>query len=180
MKITFDAGSDPEAASNKGKIHFIPHKLTSPRQTGNTRFRCRFRLAARTGTRHLDRLMPTIAIVFGILLSALGLGAYVGTGSHSVTALIPAFLGAPILLCGILAGIFPKARMHVMHVAALLGLLGTAGGLGMGLPNVQALMDGTAARPFAVSMQLAMGVISLLFLAFCVKSFIDARRARKA
>jgi hypothetical protein len=176
MKIAFDAGSDPEAASNRGTIHFIPDKLTSPRQTGNTRFRCRFRLAARTGTRHLDRLMPTIAIVFGILLSALGLGAYVGTGSHSVTALIPAFLGAPILL----AGIFPKARMHVMHVAALLGLLGTAGGLGMGLPKLQALMDGTAERPFAVSMQLGMGVISLLFLAFCVKSFIDARRARKA
>ena len=123
--------------------------------------------------------MPTIAIVFGILLSALGLGAYVGTGSQSVTALIPAFLGAPILLCGILAGIFPKARMHVMHVAALLGLLGTAGGLGMGLPKVGALMAGTAERPVAVSLQLAMGAISIVFLVFCVKSFIDARRARK-
>ena len=88
--------------------------------------------------------MHTIAITFGILLSALGLGAYVGTGSESITALIPAFLGAPILLCGILAKIFPNARMHVMHVAALLGLLGTAGGLGMGLPKVLTLIAGTA------------------------------------
>jgi hypothetical protein len=124
--------------------------------------------------------MPTIAIVFGVLLSALGLGAYLGTASQSITALIPAFLGAPILLCGILGGIFPKARMHVMHVAVLLGLLGTAGGLGMGLPKLGTLIAGTAERPIAVSLQLAMGAISLAFVAFCVKSFIDARRARNS
>lgn len=123
--------------------------------------------------------MPTISIVFGILLSALGLGAYVGTGSESVTALIPAFLGAPILLCGIIAGIFSKARMHVMHVAALLGLLGTVP-LAMSLPKVGTLIAGTAELPFATTMQLAMGTISVVFLAFCVKSFIDARRARKS
>lgn len=123
--------------------------------------------------------MPTIAITFGILLSALGIGAYVGTGSESVTALIPAFLGAPILLCGIIAGIFPKARMHVMHVAALLGLLGTVP-LAMALPKVGTLIAGTAERPFATTIQLAMGTISVAFLAFCVKSFIDARRARKS
>ena len=45
---------------------------------------------------------------------------------------------------------------------------------------VGALLDGTAARPLASGMQIAMGAVCLIFLILCVKSFIDARRARKA
>lgn len=123
--------------------------------------------------------MPVIAIVFGLLLDLLGIAAYFATGSTHVTALIPVFFGTPILLCGILAKAQPAIRKHVMHVAAVFGLLGTLGGLGMGLPKVGALLAGTAERPLAISLQIAMGAISLVFLALCVKSFIDARRARK-
>jgi hypothetical protein len=123
--------------------------------------------------------MPTLAIVFGLILDAMGVGAYLASGAKSVTALIPAFFGTPILVCGLLAKFLPGIRMHVMHVAALFGLLGTLGGLGMGLPKVGALIAGTLERPMAVSMQLALGTVSLVFLALCVKSFIDARRARK-
>ncbi len=123
--------------------------------------------------------MPTLAIVFGLILDAMGVGAYLASGAKSVTALIPAFFGTPILVCGLLAKFLPGIRMHVMHVAALFGLLGTLGGLSMGLPKVGALIAGTLERPMAVSMQLALGTVSLVFLALCVKSFIDARRARK-
>jgi len=126
------------------------------------------------------RHMPTLAIVFGIILDALGFGAYVATGSHSPTALIPAFFGTIIFLCGLLSVFIPKIRMHLMHVAALVGLLGTLGGLGMGLPKLGALIAGTAERPLAAGMQIAMGVLCLVFLVLCVKSFIDARRARKS
>jgi hypothetical protein len=66
-----------------------------------------------------------------------------------------------------------------MHVAAGTALVGTLGGLGMGLPKLGALLDGTAARPLATGMQIAMGIVCLVFLALCVKSFIDARRAKK-
>jgi len=124
--------------------------------------------------------MPTLAIVFGIILDALGFGAYVATGSHSPTALIPAFFGTIIFLCGLLSVFIPKIRMHLMHVAALVGLLGTLGGLGMGLPKLGSLIAGTAERPLAAGMQIAMGVLCLDFLVLCVKSFIDARRARKS
>jgi lysylphosphatidylglycerol synthetase-like protein (DUF2156 family) len=123
--------------------------------------------------------MPTLAIVFGLILDALGLGAYFFSEAKSVTALIPAFFGTTILLCGIIGTKFHKARMHVMHVAALVGLLGTLGGLGMGLPKVGALLAGTAERPMAVTMQIVMGVVSLVFLALCVKSFVDARILKK-
>ncbi len=123
--------------------------------------------------------MPTLAIVFGLILDAMGLGAYLASGAKSITALIPAFFGTPILVCGLLAKFVPGIRMHVMHVAALFGLLGTLGGLGMGLPKLGGLIAGTIERPMAPIMQIALGSVSLAFLALCVKSFIDARRARK-
>ena len=124
--------------------------------------------------------MPTLAIVFGILLDAMGFGSYVATGAQSLTALIPAIFGTIIFLSGLLSVFVPKIRMHLMHVAALTGLLGTLGGLGMGLPKLGSLLDGTAPRPLATGMQIAMGIVCLVFLVLCVKSFIDARRARKS
>ena len=123
--------------------------------------------------------MPTLAIVFGLILEAMGIGAYFLSGTQSVTALIPSFFGSAILLSGIVGMMFHKARMHVMHLAALVGLLGTLGGLGMGLPKLGALITGTAERPMAVIMQIAMGVVCLVFLGLCVKSFVDARILKK-
>jgi len=120
--------------------------------------------------------MPKLAILFGVILDLLGVGAFVATGA--VTSLIPTIFGSVILVSGVVALVRPGLRKHVMHVAALFGLLGTLGGLGMGLPKLGMLLDGTAARPVAVGMQIAMGVICLVFLALCVKSFIDARRAK--
>jgi hypothetical protein len=124
------------------------------------------------------RGMPTLAIVFGIILNAMGFAAFVASGAY--TSLIPAGFGTIIFLSGLLSVFIPKIRMHLMHVAALVGLLGTLGGLGMGLPKLGALIAGTAERPLASGMQIAMGVVCLVFLVLCVKSFIDARRARKS
>lgn len=109
----------------------------------------------------------------------MGIGSYLLSETKSVTALIPAFFGTLILLSGIIGAMFHKARMHVMHLAALVGLIGTLGGLGMGLPKVSALLAGTAERPTAVIMQIAMGVVCLVFLGLCVKSFVDARILKK-
>lgn len=124
--------------------------------------------------------MPKIAVAFGVLLILLGVGAFVGTGASHFTSLIPTIFGTPILLAGVLAIAKPNLRKHAMHVAAMFGLLGAAGGLGMGIPKMLTLMAGETIKstPLAVSMQVAMGVISLVFLVLCVKSFIDARRAR--
>lgn len=124
------------------------------------------------------RNMPTLAIVFGIVLNAMGFAAYVASGAY--TSLIPSGFGTLIFLSGLISVFVPQIRKHLMHVAALVGLLGTLGGLGMGLPKLGALLSGTAARPLASGMQIAMGVVCLIFLVLCVKSFIDARRARKS
>ncbi len=47
--------------------------------------------------------MAKITIGLGIVLIALGFGSYFGTGQASVTALIPAFFGLPLLLLGLVA-----------------------------------------------------------------------------
>lgn len=122
--------------------------------------------------------MPTIAIIFGLVLDILGVSSFLATGATHFTALIPSVFGTIIFLSGIVSLVRPEVRKHAMHVAALFGLLGTLGGLGMGLPKLGTVMAGTAERPVAVVMQISMGLIALIFLALCVKSFIDARRAK--
>lgn len=47
--------------------------------------------------------MANLGITLGILLTLLGFGAYFGTGRQSITALIPAFVGLPILALGLVA-----------------------------------------------------------------------------
>jgi hypothetical protein len=122
--------------------------------------------------------MPRITVAFSLLYIALGLAGFFLTGAVHKTALIPAFIGAALLVLGLLGG-KENLRKHVMHAALLIGLLallGTAGSL-MKLP---AAFDGTAQRPGAVYAQAATAVLSVVYLALGVRSFIAARRSRSA
>ena len=122
--------------------------------------------------------MPLQTIILAIILILLGAGAYVGSGMASVTALIPSFFGVAFLVCGALA--FKQGlRKHVMHVAALLALLGI-GGAGMGFAKLPSLFDGTAERPMAIIVQCIMSVLLVVYLVLCIRSFINARKARQA
>jgi uncharacterized membrane protein HdeD (DUF308 family) len=120
--------------------------------------------------------MPTLALLVGVVLVAIGLGAYLGTGAHAPTALIPAALGVLIAVAGVLAR-NPRLRMHAMHAAVLVALLGILGCI-PGLLRLPALLDGTAQRPAAVVAQLITFVVCLGFVVSAVRSFIEARRGR--
>ncbi len=122
--------------------------------------------------------MPTVTIVYGLLLIALGVVSYVATDMVSMTALIPAFFGLPVLIAGVVAR--NEARLKLaMHIAATIGLLGFLGTV-KSLAKIPALLNGEElARPEAVRAQVIMAVLSLVFVVLCVKSFIDVRRARK-
>jgi hypothetical protein len=123
--------------------------------------------------------MGKITVGYGVVLILLGLGFYMGTGAKSVTALIPAFLGAPMLICGFLSA-KEHLRKHVMHVAATLGLVGIAGGA-MGLSKLPALISGAeVARPAAALLQNILFFLSVIFVILCVRSFIKARIAMEA
>jgi len=70
--------------------------------------------------------MYKITIVFGTLLIITGLAGYFGTGTKSLTALIPSAIGIILLICGFLAA-NEKIKMMAMHVTVLIGLLGALG-----------------------------------------------------
>lgn len=119
--------------------------------------------------------MRAVTIGYGAILIVLGLVAYFALGRDSVTALIPTFFGGPVLVLGLLAARH-DLRRHVMHGAAAFGLvafLGTASGLAKGL---RALAGGELARPEAAAVQSVMALLSVAFVALCVRSFIQARR----
>ncbi len=118
--------------------------------------------------------MGKLTIGYGLILVVLGIGGYYGSGQASKTALIPVALGIPAIICGVLAETKESLRMHVMHFAVLIGLVGLAGGV----PGLIKMFGGdTGAGPLARG---ALAVISAIFVALCVKSFIDARRRRKS
>lgn len=119
--------------------------------------------------------MPLVTVVLGTSLIVLGLGGYIATGMASWTAMIPAVFGLPLILLGVVARA-PGRRKHAMHAAATLSLVGLAGGA-MGIPKLATMMSGgEAARPAAAISQSIMALLCVVFLALCVKSFIDARR----
>jgi len=123
--------------------------------------------------------VPKITLVFGGLLIILGIVGFVATGSEHYTALIPAFAGILFIICGAVA-MNPGARKHAMHAAAALSLLGFAGTVMGVIKLIQWAGGTTPARPAAVVSQSIMALLCLGFLALCINSFIQARRAREA
>ena len=124
--------------------------------------------------------MAKITIGLGLVLIVLGLGGYFGTGRVSVTALIPALFGLPLLILGLVAR-NERRRKTAMHIAVGIGLLGFAGTV-PGLMKLPVLLTGgeLARGPTAVAVQAAMAIVCLVFVLLCVWSFIKARRARAA
>jgi uncharacterized membrane protein (GlpM family) len=123
--------------------------------------------------------MKNLAFLCSALLILTGLVGYfaweaIGATKQSVTALIPAFVGVPMLIGAIIA---LKRNMLGMHIAVTFSLLGTLAGLGRlasaGL--FQGSLDLSQAAPKLI---LVMTVICLFFTVMAVRSFIAARRAR--
>ena len=118
--------------------------------------------------------MASTTITFGLLLTFLGLGGYFLTGTSSPTALIPSVFGLLLLVLGFLAR-SESLRRHAMHAAATVALIGCVGALWSLLRTPLGL------RPaMAVFSQMAMVVLTAVFVALCVRSFIDAKRRRSA
>jgi hypothetical protein len=75
--------------------------------------------------------VPVIALVYGSVLIAIGVGGYILVDMQSTEALIPAFFGTPVLVLGVLALRENVSRRAVALVAVIAGcaFLGTAQGL---------------------------------------------------
>ncbi|TVP68289.1 MAG: hypothetical protein EA340_08910, partial [Nitriliruptor sp.] len=71
--------------------------------------------------------MILVTRVVGAALIVIGIAGYALTGAESVTALLPAILGLPLLGLGLWGGQESRRRtaIHIALVLALLGFLGT-------------------------------------------------------
>jgi len=124
--------------------------------------------------------MAKVTLVFAVLLIALGLGSYLGTGSQHPTALIPTWFGLVLGLFGLLA-MSPDAgrRKLYMHINVTIGLVGFLGAAGRAVTSYgHARSAGIEPDKIALGAQGVMAGLLLIYVLMCVRSFIEARRAR--
>ncbi|MCU0493311.1 MAG: hypothetical protein MUD01_17130 [Chloroflexaceae bacterium] len=121
--------------------------------------------------------MVNTTFIYGGFLALLGIVGYVAAPaeSRSLTALIPTFLGIPVLAAAF-AGRNEGWRKHAMHVAVVLGLLGLLAALSRLVP---ALASGDPIGLAAISLAL-LAIASAVYVGLGVRSFIEARRQRTA
>ena len=114
--------------------------------------------------------MARLTLGFGALLIVVGVGAYLGTGGESVTALIPAFAGIPMLAAGYLQTIqgWETRGAYAALALAVILALGTVRG-------VSALADGSVTTASVVNTILL--VLSLIFLVAGVQAVRGQARA---
>lgn len=125
--------------------------------------------------------MAKITLLFAVLLIALGLAGYFGTGSLHPTALIPTWFGVALGLFGLLAMSPSESRRKLfMHINVTIGLLGFVGA------TIEAIRGYAAARSagidpdmIALGSKLTMAGLLLFYVLLCVRSFVEARRSGK-
>jgi len=121
--------------------------------------------------------MAKVTLVFAVLLIALGLIGFFGTGHTHYTALIPAWIGLALGIGGLLA-ISPDERRRklFMHINVTLGLVGFVGTF------AEILRSCYSSKPLdmtAMEAKLAMVWLLLIYVFLCVRSFLVARQSGK-
>jgi hypothetical protein len=125
--------------------------------------------------------LAKLTLVLAVLLVALGLIGYLGTGSLHRTALIPAWIGLALGIGGFLA-ISPNERrrklfMHINVTIALLGFIGSTVEAIRGYVHASSL--GLPPDKIALASKVTLAGLLLIYVILCVRSFIAARRSGK-
>jgi hypothetical protein len=116
--------------------------------------------------------IPKLTMGYGLLLIAWG--ASFSVGSDSITSWIPAFVGLPIFVSGLLCVLRPNKKKIWIHIAVSFGLLAFLGGFRF----FAALGSeaGLFGSPKAAASQLMLLVTGGVYTWVCVRSFIAARK----
>lgn len=122
----------------------------------------------------LGQNIPRLTLLVGGALVVEGIGFYLGTGMSSMTSLIPAFFGIPLIAMSIMATRQPERSHFWMHIAVVFGLLTFLGGA-MGVKGL--LSADFSASTIAQLLMLVMGGV---YTFACIRSFTYARKAREA
>ena len=120
------------------------------------------------------RSVPDLAKIIGSILVIFGIATYIISDQSSITALIPSFMGAPLLVLGILSERMPDMRHHLMHASMVLALIMEIAPIAMvarmGIPDSSLTM---------LSL-IALLVMGSIFMVAGIKSFRHARILRES
>ena len=121
----------------------------------------------------LGNSMENIAMIYGIFLIVWGIGVTILSDSQSITSLIPAIFGLPIIILSFFAKKFPNRKKLLMHIVVLIGLIIFLGGLDL----IRGLIQGNIfVNLWASSSKFMMIISGLVFTILCIKSFIFNRK----
>jgi hypothetical protein len=119
--------------------------------------------------------MTRATIWYGGALVIVGVVAYITAAMASVTALIPAFLGAIVLVLGLVARGSAGAAPWLVVAAVVVAVLAILGSF-RGIPAFAALLGGQdVERPVAAVAQAAAVVLSIAYLAAVGRLWAAAR-----
>ena len=117
--------------------------------------------------------MARLTVAFGAALILIGVITYFATGQQSVTALIPAFIGGPVLVAG-LVSLRSEWRSYGLYAAAALVLV-----LALGtLRGTFGLLGGEVSSATVINTVLL--VASVGFVALCVRDLRSRNRGQGA
>ena len=121
----------------------------------------------------LGNSMENIAMIYGIFLIVWGIGVTILSDSQSITSLIPAIFGLPIIILSFFAKKFPDRKKLLMHIVVLIGLIIFLGGLDL----IRGLIQGNIfVNLWASSSKFMMIISGLVFTILCIISFIFNRK----
>lgn len=124
--------------------------------------------------RFLGMSVPRLAIIDGGLLVIWGIAAYFMQSADppSITAMIPSFMGAPLLVLGVLSERNEANLHHYMHAAMVVALAMVAGG-------ARVFTDGDGMSNLALASHLMLIVVGACFMTAGIMSFRHARKMRE-
>ncbi|MCH1592153.1 MAG: hypothetical protein L7R66_04075 [Candidatus Thalassarchaeaceae archaeon] len=119
--------------------------------------------------------VSNLAKLFGGILVAWGVVAYFMQSSDppSITAMIPAFMGLPLLSLGLLSDWNESNSHHYMHAAMVFALLMVMGG-------AQGLLDIEGKSNLALGSHIILVVLGIIFMVAGIMSFRHARKLRES
>ena len=117
-----------------------------------------------------------VSVIYGVILVVFAVLISLISGSESLTSYIPAMLGLPILVLGLMAVWAPSKQKLVMHINVVIGLVIFLAGLSV-IPSLASGVN-LNTNLWANVSKLFMSLTGALYLTICVKSFIFIRRKR--
>ncbi len=117
--------------------------------------------------------IENLSITYGLFLIFWGIFVSFLSNSQSFTSYIPSILGLPILIFSYLSIVFVNKKKLFMHIVIIFGLIIFLGGLDF----LRSLFSGSLFENlWADITKLIMLITSILFIYYCIKSFIHARK----